>query len=702
MTLRKYPNIEFPRELDICLTNQCNLNCGYCYFADKKYKNPDWLTIEDIEKAFDLYLKHINPKRVQKISLTGGEPFLNFPLLSNSLKFARKSLGAKANIEIFTNGTFLSPHKAEVLLKENPMLIISMDGDKKAHDAARKFYDRKGKSVFNVVYKNIKNAGHDIISQCYCGVTFCGENIKRIYESIDFLLFLGFKGIRIDFDVLRIWKPEEINEIREEVLKIKKLYAKTVEIGFGDIRQRLIFDFIIPPQELKQIKNPQELREIALAPDKCFYPSGLAATYGNEKEIYRIGDIEKGFDYLKMDKVLRELNSYFSTNKRDGYNGCPTHIYFAARLNKKDPNIYFGPGEKFYNVLRKIVDPISDFENMLNFLASRSGFGDFEHKPKYTFNKEIAVFKADMSCLKINMADLRSGCDLFLYSPGEYKKLSIKIKGDNCGLDNLKALIIYVLMRADNLSKKVKIDLHSLSLPVSKEVFEFAREHGIAIRADLMTFLKVKSRNNRSDVPLRKVYFEINFKNYDFLARNFKKAVMGGVKNISLSFCQNGWNELKADKLSNELKKINDFLKTEIECERFVFVADVLDYLHSFPANCALSSIKMTADGKYYAGAVMIGGVFSGIKRKFFVCEFNGKNSKCAACFKSSFFGNISGSGIAAFEIFRQEMREFVSFVFEKSKSNKIYERYVHEMIRIKTDYSKVFKLCHDDKKEKY
>ncbi len=701
MTLRKYPNIEFPRELDICLTNQCNLNCSYCYFADKKYENSDWLTISDIEKAFDLYLKHINPKRVQKISLTGGEPFLNFPLLSESLKFSRKSLGAKVNIEIFTNGTFLTPNKAEVLLKENPMLIISMDGNKKAHDAARKFYGQKEKSVFDIVYKNIKNAGRDIISQCYCGITFCGENIKRIHESVDFLLSLGFKGIRIDFDVLRIWKPEEINEIREEVIKIKKLYAETVETGFGDIKQRLIFDFIIPPEELRQIKNPRELREIALAPDKCFYPSGLAATYGNEKEIYRLGDLEKGFDYLKMNKVLKEIKNYFLINKKDGYNGCPTHIYLAARLNKKNPDIYFGPGERFYNVLKKIVNPISDFENMLNFLASKSDLGDFEHKPKYKFNKEISVFKADMSSLKVNMADLRKGCDLFLYSLGEHKNLIIKIKGDNAGLENLKALIIYVLMRADKLSKKVKIDLHSLSFPASKEIFEFTREHGIGISLDLTAFLKLKRRNKNLDAPLRKVHFEIN-ENCGFLAKNLKEAVMDGINNVSLSFRAKDWNKTKADKLSNELKKINDFLKTEIEKEHFIFIADILSYIHPFPANCALSDIKITAEGEYYAGAVMVGGVSSGIKRKFSVCDFDGKSSKCSACFKSSFYKGVSANDIAAFKIFRQKIKEFVSFVFKESKSSKIYKNYLRETIVKSRNHSKLFKHCYDDKKEKH
>ena len=49
---RWYPHAEFPREMDICLTNACNLACRYCYFRGKKRLRPDWLGLSQIKRPW--------------------------------------------------------------------------------------------------------------------------------------------------------------------------------------------------------------------------------------------------------------------------------------------------------------------------------------------------------------------------------------------------------------------------------------------------------------------------------------------------------------------------------------------------------------------------------------------------------------------------------------------------------------------------
>ena len=82
-----YSEIFHPSELGIILSYQCNAECKHCLYACGR-KWSDWMTGEQLAAA----LKVLSGWRhVFQVHHTGGEPFMNFPLLLEAVKLTREA-----------------------------------------------------------------------------------------------------------------------------------------------------------------------------------------------------------------------------------------------------------------------------------------------------------------------------------------------------------------------------------------------------------------------------------------------------------------------------------------------------------------------------------------------------------------------------------------------------------------------------------
>ncbi|MDT8286578.1 MAG: radical SAM protein [Elusimicrobiales bacterium] len=446
-----YPRAEFPRELDVCLTDACNLDCRYCYFTAKARTSPSSLTPAQVERALDLYLERLPARRVQKFSFSGGEPLLRWDSLISGVASARRRLGPRPNIEVFTNGTLLDRRKAEALLSFDPELVISLDGPREVCDAGRRFYGGGG-SVFDAVDRNLKALGRGLVSRCFAGSTFSAATVSRMSESVEYLLERGFKCVIVDLDVMASWDRRSLAALRRQAEKLKRLYSSTMRLGFGELQQRLRFDFLISHEELKQVGRPAGLKELSVAPDGRFYPSGLVSGRGKEKARYELGDLGRGFDTARMNAVLSELRGYFGRRVRSGYNGCPTHVYFGRRLSGLSPEPVFDSGERLFAALDPVIGPVIDFELLQNSLASDKTLGDFDHPPRLVPPPGLRSLRFASG---LNAGAARDAADAALHSPGDPKSLAME-KGVAAGPDSLRRISACSLMKARRLGRRLR------------------------------------------------------------------------------------------------------------------------------------------------------------------------------------------------------------------------------------------------------
>jgi uncharacterized protein len=121
----------------------CNLDCGYCYYLEKKDLYPQAGSLRMADDLLESYIvQHIEacPKESILFSWHGGEPtVLGLDYFRRIVELQRKHRPAGREIlnGIQTNGTLLDTEWCQFLAAEGFYVGISMDGPKELHDRYR-------------------------------------------------------------------------------------------------------------------------------------------------------------------------------------------------------------------------------------------------------------------------------------------------------------------------------------------------------------------------------------------------------------------------------------------------------------------------------------------------------------------------------------------------------------------------------------
>lgn len=188
-------------QLYLIINRKCNFKCKYCrQFVNKSNPSSDIMTKEVAFEAVKFFLEQKNKKK-KGIVFYGGEPALSYPVLIDLIRYIRNfknktTDGKDVEINIFTNGTLVSPKIAKFLAKNNVFIIISYDGLPNQNDNMRIFPNGKGTSSHIVKGIDIyKNAG------CKTGIslTIGAHNIHDIKGAVDHIKSLN--AINLGFNL---------------------------------------------------------------------------------------------------------------------------------------------------------------------------------------------------------------------------------------------------------------------------------------------------------------------------------------------------------------------------------------------------------------------------------------------------------------------------------------------------------------------
>jgi len=214
-------------ELVICLTNDCNLRCKYCFVGEKNF-NKKVISKENIENALVAVKELAKIKNKDEIFITffGGEPTLYPDLIKYSMQKSKEILkDFKVSFGITSNGVF--NQKIKDLLVENDFVVtISMDGLPKFQDTQR--ITAGGNGTSNIVEKTIKDLREEGTS-VIVRMTITKQMIYELKETIDYLSNLGVNTIHFEpmtiggrakenEDCLERATPEEYSEKLSEAI----------------------------------------------------------------------------------------------------------------------------------------------------------------------------------------------------------------------------------------------------------------------------------------------------------------------------------------------------------------------------------------------------------------------------------------------------------------------------------------------------
>lgn len=308
------------KNITFVVTERCNLACTYCYEC---HKTGAKMTKEVAKQAVDFIFdkQKINdyydfeecPAVI--LEFIGGEPLLEIDLMDyvvEYFKFRAFELNhpwaENYMISLTTNGILYNDPKVQNFLLKNKGKVsvgITIDGNKKLHDACRIFPD--GSGSYDIVEKSIKT-WLKTDSHPQTKITLCPQNVRFLNEALKNVWGLGIVGAFTNCVFEEGWTNEDAKTLYFQMKELANYLL--LDENYKKYFCSLFDDFI--GNKLVEDKNwcGGNGEMLAIAPDGRCFPCIRFMKYAlsdPDRKEQPIGDIWNGLESKNENKWLNEL-----------------------------------------------------------------------------------------------------------------------------------------------------------------------------------------------------------------------------------------------------------------------------------------------------------------------------------------------------------------------------------------------------------
>jgi len=263
---RKSNNIVI-NAVDFHVTHGCNMRCKYCYGLNDNVdylRNACDMSVQTARDAVDFLLKHADPKLGLNIVFFGGEPLTNFPVVKETVGYAKSIFEEQKNrlsFSITTNGTIMSDEILDLMNREKFGIMVSLDGPKEVQDILRPMRD--GQSSYDRVIPNIELLLRSRNGQITSRATICSMNID--------LVALAKHSRRIGF-AHTVLSPESRVLTHEYQSNIRAILS-----AYEELADYVVASYV---EGVPHIVEPfRQLLLTLFFTEKRLYPCGAGRTY---------------------------------------------------------------------------------------------------------------------------------------------------------------------------------------------------------------------------------------------------------------------------------------------------------------------------------------------------------------------------------------------------------------------------------------
>lgn len=196
------------RYVTFIVTQNCNLNCSYCYEHNKTK------SAFNVELVKDIIQKELSIKDEYSeicFDFFGGEPFLEFAKIREIVEYFRdKKFAKKVYFFAGTNGTLITNEVQDWLIKNRDVfqIALSLDGTREMHNLNRSnSYDLIPIDFFSQKFQYLS-----------VKATISPATIKTLSDGVIHLHNLGFKNISCNLAVGVDWSNKDYAKILEKEL----------------------------------------------------------------------------------------------------------------------------------------------------------------------------------------------------------------------------------------------------------------------------------------------------------------------------------------------------------------------------------------------------------------------------------------------------------------------------------------------------
>jgi len=274
--------------MEIEFSRECNFRCAYCYLEDRTEAVGE-MSRQEIKDVI-LQARELGAR---KIIILGGEPSI-YPHLEEMLRFLGE-LGLE--IEMFTNGTGLTDHLAEVLAEERARVVVKMN----SRDAAIQNHLAGKKGAFEIIaqaLERLRRAGYPSEELFLAASTvICRQNMAELVE-----LWQWLRSQRIEpyFEVL----TPQANALKNKWLDVTtaELRALFTQLAALD-RERFGREWEPQPPLVGNWCMRHQVSCVVTAQGDVMPCVGVTIPLGNIRDL-RLAEI------LRNSEVMRNLKNY--------------------------------------------------------------------------------------------------------------------------------------------------------------------------------------------------------------------------------------------------------------------------------------------------------------------------------------------------------------------------------------------------------
>lgn len=223
---------KMPKTITICVTEDCNLACKYCYMTGKNsFKK---MSLETAKKVVDYLLSDRNNFNEKSVifEFIGGEAFVEIELVDKITDYIKQQMFLldhpwfnSYRISISSNGLLYGTSAVQKYIKKNKFHIsigLSVDGNKIKHDLQRVKLD--GSGSYDDVIKNVPLWINQFPNSS-TKATFSHDDIPYLKDSIISLWNLGIKYVAANVVFEDVWEEgddiimeKQLRELADYVL----------------------------------------------------------------------------------------------------------------------------------------------------------------------------------------------------------------------------------------------------------------------------------------------------------------------------------------------------------------------------------------------------------------------------------------------------------------------------------------------------
>lgn len=291
-----------PKTITLCVTEDCNLACKYCYMTGKNHLKK--MNFETAKKAVDYILSDREVFDGKSIvwEFIGGEAFVEIELVDKITDYIKQQMFMldhpwfnSYRLSFSSNGLLYDTPEVQKYIKKNKYHLsigLSVDGNKIKHDLQRVKPD--GSGSYDDVVKNVP-LWLSQFPDSATKATFSHDDIPYLKDSVISLWNLGIKNVSANVVFEDVWKDGD-DLIMEQQLKELADYVIVNKL-WEDYSVRF-FDPIIgnPLREEDMDKNfCGSGKMLAIDCDGNFFPCVRFYNISlNNKEAVCIGNSDSG------------------------------------------------------------------------------------------------------------------------------------------------------------------------------------------------------------------------------------------------------------------------------------------------------------------------------------------------------------------------------------------------------------------------